>query len=133
MWRSLALARLEQSRHPPRCRSARRPGAVLAFYRALLHIRRTSIPLREGTYRPISAGDDVLAYARATEQEQVVVLLNLAGAARDAALESLSGWRWRVMLSSHARHDEAPDPGHLQLRPFEALRLAHDSPKRTSA
>jgi alpha-glucosidase len=96
------------------------PASVLAWYRALLHLRRGSPALTEGRYRTLSAGPDVLAYARERGAQRLVIVLNMADAARDAAVEGVAGSEWHVMLSTHRGSGEPVDPGHLRLAAFEA-------------
>src|SRR5262249_42732128 len=76
------------------------PGSVLAWYRALLHLRRGSLVLTEGRYRTLAANPDVFAYVREQGPERLVVVLDMADASRDAALEGVTGSNWRVMLST---------------------------------
>jgi glycosidase len=53
-----------------------------ATVKALVHLRRTSMPLIYGTYIPLYADKDVMAYARTYGGETVVVALNKSDAAR---------------------------------------------------
>ena len=99
------------------------PGSVLAWYHALLHLRRGSSALRDGRYRTLDAGPDVFAYARDHGTERLVIVVNMADAARDAAFESVTGSAWRVLLSTHRASGEPVDPGRLRLDAFEALLL----------
>lgn len=99
------------------------PASVLAWYRALLHLRRRSAALTEGRYRTIGAAPDVFAYAREHDTERLVIVLNMAGAARDANLEGVAGADWCTRLSTHRAHGEPVDPARLQLAAFEALLL----------
>ena len=102
-------------------------GSVLAFYRALLQLRRTNAALRDGQYRAVGAQADVFAYARVKGREQVIAVLNMADAARETALEGLDGSHWRVMLSSHPGRKQHVDPGHLHLAAFEATLITPNS------
>jgi alpha-glucosidase len=98
-------------------------ASVLAWYRALLHLRRGSAALTEGRYRTLGAGPGVFAYAREHGTERLVIALNMADARCDAALEGVSGSDWRVMASTHRASGEPVDPGRLRLAAFEALLL----------
>ena len=83
------------------------PVSLLNLYRALLRLRAGCRPLREGSYHPLDAGDQVLAFERRAGDERVLVALNfgtepvsIEGLLRDHATallstapgESKSGW-----------------------------------------
>ena len=54
-------------------------GSMLAFTRALLHLRQGSAALSIGSYTPIDVRDDrVLAYQRSSGDEHIVCVLNLS-------------------------------------------------------
>ena len=54
-------------------------GSMLAFTRALLHLRRASAALSTGSYTSIDVGDDrVLAYQRSAGDERIICVLNLS-------------------------------------------------------
>jgi alpha-glucosidase len=58
---------------------SRDPDSVLSTYRRLLALRRASLPLLDGDFRFVNGGDpEVLAYLRETEDEAVLVTLNLS-------------------------------------------------------
>ena len=99
------------------------PASVLAFYRALLHLRRASPVLTAGRYRTLGAGPDVFAYAREHGSEWLVIVLNMAEAERDALLEGVSVSTWRVLLGTHRTSGEPVDRPRLRLAAFEALLL----------
>jgi glycosidase len=98
-------------------------GSVLAWYRALLSVRRASAALTDGRYRTLGAGPDVFAYVREHGDERLVIVLNMAAAPRDAALEDVTASDWQVVLSTHRGSGEPADAGRLQLAPFEASLL----------
>lgn len=100
------------------------PASVLAFYRALLRLRRTHAALQEGAYRTVPAHHDVFAYSRACGDERLVVALNMSNAPCDAMLEGLGSVPWHVMSSSRADRSGQVDANHLRLGPFEAILLA---------
>ncbi len=73
------------------------PASLLNLYRALLRLRADCRPLREGSYHPLEAGDQVLAFERRASDERVLVVLNFGaepasveGLVPDAALRLLS-------------------------------------------
>ena len=54
-------------------------GSMLAFTRALLHLRQASAALSTGSYTSIDVGDDrVLAYQRSAGDERIICVLNLS-------------------------------------------------------
>jgi alpha-glucosidase len=57
------------------------PTSMLALYRRLLALRRSEPALRGGPYAPASTGDTVVAYTRGEGRDQLLVCVNLTGAA----------------------------------------------------
>ena len=55
---------------------SRDPGSMLALYRRLIALRRAQPALHRGTYEALEAGDEMLAYARESEGQRLVVILN---------------------------------------------------------
>jgi alpha-glucosidase len=99
------------------------PDSVLAWFHALLSLRRGSAALTEGRYRTLEAAPDVFAYAREHGTERLVIVLNMADAAREAAVEGVTESEWRAVLSTHRTSGEVVDPGRLRLAAYEALLL----------
>ncbi|NNF57765.1 MAG: alpha-amylase [Rhodothermaceae bacterium] len=56
------------------------------FYTALLGLSRNSEALRMGSFRPLSAGDDVIAYIREHESERVLVVVNPRASEQEVVL-----------------------------------------------
>jgi alpha-glucosidase len=54
-------------------------ASLYNLYRRLIAFRRKSPALTGGSYRPLVAADDVLAYIREADGEQVLVALNFGG------------------------------------------------------
>jgi alpha-glucosidase len=52
------------------------PRSMLTFYRRLIALRRAQPALHRGTYEALEAGDELLAYARDSEGQRLVVILN---------------------------------------------------------
>jgi alpha-glucosidase len=75
------------------------PASPLAFYRALLALRRATPALHGGTYRSIPAPPDVFAYVREHDGRRVLVALNFAPFPRALPAEADGG---RMLLSTHA-------------------------------
>lgn len=55
-----------------------------AFYRKLIHLRRTSPALIEGGFQILAIEEDTLAYLRDTDEERIIVVANRGPAARPA-------------------------------------------------
>lgn len=69
----------EHSRTPmPWDEPAQRDESVLAAYRSLIALRRSSPALRSGGLRWVHAGDDAIAFLRETAEERILVLLTRA-------------------------------------------------------
>jgi alpha-glucosidase len=93
--------------------------SMLALYRSLLQVRRGSRALREGSYATLTdVPDGVFAYLRATDDEQVLVALNMTGepVAFDATPDPAGG---RLQAST----DPDRGSGQVELHP---LRLGPD-------
>jgi alpha-glucosidase len=52
-------------------------SSLLNLYRRLIDLRRTHRALVAGSYAPLAATQDVLAYVRSSQQERILVVLNL--------------------------------------------------------
>ena len=101
------------------------PASVLAFYRALLRFRQHSEALRVGQYRSLMSDRGILAFLRESATETLLVILNTAGASRDAGdIATLEPRPWRVAVGSHRSAGETVTLGSLRLEPFEALLIA---------
>jgi alpha-glucosidase len=99
-------------------RQARDTGSMLAFYRALIALRRTRRSLTHGGYRTYQASDHVLAFERSHEDERLLIVLNLSGTPR-----TFDAPRGRPLLSTHVqRMRDPPEPPNL-LWPNEGLIL----------
>ena len=93
------------------------PNSVLNVYQRLLRLRRASPALRRGSYRPLrGASMESLVYVRATEQQKMLVALNLFG--HPVTIKGIEPGPWARRFSTHS---EVPAPaGQLRLAPFEA-------------
>ena len=84
------------------------PASMLSLHRALLHLRRSSAALTEGSLTLVAAEDDVLAFERRHGDERVLVALNLGQHER-----AIPG-QGRVLLSTLGDSDGTklrPDEG----------------------
>lgn len=105
----------------PRINAARQsedPSSVLAFYRALLALRRRHPALYRGAYRTVAAGDGVLAYERTCEDQRLLVVLNMTSAHQAFAMPA-----GEVLLDS-AGAGAAAGGEHSGLRPGQGLVVA---------
>ncbi|HSR23538.1 MAG TPA: alpha-amylase family glycosyl hydrolase, partial [Candidatus Eisenbacteria bacterium] len=71
--------------------------SMLTLYRRLLALRRAEPALSVGSYCPVVARDDVLAYVRELDGRRILVALNLGDRTRAVALPAAGG---RVLLST---------------------------------
>jgi len=90
--------------------------SLLAWYKALIHLRQQEAALHSGTIEFIQAGltDEVLAYRRRIEGEEVLVVLNVSGKTR----QNPAGRGGRVLLSTHRKSD-SPIEQDTRLAPWE--------------
>ncbi|BCB76634.1 alpha-amylase family glycosyl hydrolase [Phytohabitans flavus] len=68
------------------------PGSTLLLTRALLALRRRSPALRQGTYRPLELGADLLCYERRWGSDTVVVVANFAAGPREIRAPGRGPW-----------------------------------------
>jgi alpha-glucosidase len=101
------------------------PDSVLATYRRLIALRRTSVALRSGMLRLLEVdAPDVTAWTREVDGERLVIVVNFADAAREVHLDAAGGYR--AIGGSHV-DPSSPAPGmELGLRPLEAVILRVD-------
>jgi alpha-glucosidase len=80
------------------------PSSMLSLYRRLLALRREHSALSVGSYVPLEASGDVLAYARQSASERFVIALNLGPEPAEMSLPC----RCRILLSTHGKgHGES--------------------------
>jgi alpha-glucosidase len=96
------------------------PGSLLNLYRELMALRRATPCLRRGDYQPIRGHDDVLAYRRILGEEQMVVLLNIAGEPRRWDCERSAD----CLLSTDPARARGPLGRRIQLQANEGLIIA---------
>jgi alpha-glucosidase len=96
------------------------PGSLLNLYRRLMRLRRSSIVLRAGPYRPASeAPEDSYVYYRAHGDQQFLVALNFGG---DDLGPTLADQRpGRVPISSWLDREEQVLLGNIRLRAHEVV------------
>jgi alpha-glucosidase len=97
------------------------PTSLLALYRHLIWYRKQSPALLTGSYRSIEVGNDnVFAYLRSSENEELLILANFSDSEQIARVPYE---RTTVVCSSFIDTElERPIADHAQtLRPFEGL------------
>jgi alpha-glucosidase len=94
------------------------PASMLNLYRDLLVLRRAEPALLVGSYAPVEATGDLLAYVRAKNGRRFLVALNFGG--REQALD-LAGLRGRVAAGTHPDRAGEEVAGRLLLRGDEGL------------
>jgi alpha-glucosidase len=96
------------------------PRSMLTLHRRLIALRRAAPALAVGSYAPVPAEGDLLAYRRAGNNRRFLIVLNLGDAPR-VFTPAGTAVRGRITLTTHLdREGEAVD-GALDLRPHEGL------------
>lgn len=99
-WLPLAADYRETNVETQRCD----PGSMLALHRRLLALRRAEPALSIGSYTPVDAEGDVLAYLREHEGSRFLIALNLGAEPASLAFDGAG----EVVLSTHVdRKDDA--------------------------
>jgi alpha-glucosidase len=93
------------------------PGSLLHLTRRLIRLRREHPALVDGSYDAIPAPSGVVAYLRRTDDEAVLVALNLTDQPRMLRGVEIG----QVLAGTHADRREAPVGDTLELRPNEAV------------
>ncbi|SLN61004.1 alpha-amylase family glycosyl hydrolase [Roseisalinus antarcticus] len=89
------------------------PGTMLTFVRSLIALRRAEVALTDGSYRMLTATDDVLVFERRAGGDRLVVCLNFSGEDRPAGvggtvrLSSVPGREGTVVTDLRLGPDEA--------------------------
>jgi alpha-glucosidase len=96
------------------------PRSMLTMYRRLIALRRSEPALTVGTYTPVEADGDLLAYLREADGRRWLVLLNLGAEPRAFDLPR-AGVAGRVALSTHLDRNGEPAVGTIELRGDEGV------------
>ena len=99
-------------------------GSILNYYRQLLSMRHTNKALLEGKYVALNEDDpNVLSYMRSYQGENVIVVLNMSGAAQtvnlNLAAKGVGAKSAKTLLSSFAAAGSV-DPSKISIEPFGA-------------
>lgn len=92
------------------------PKSLLSLYKSLLQLRRRSEALFRGRFRLLSATDGILAYARESEGEQLLIALNMTDRAQ--VLRLVQG-RFESLLSTYLDEHAPSGLGEIHLRENE--------------
>jgi alpha-glucosidase len=95
------------------------PGSMLQLHRDLLALRRREPALASGSWRPLDANGDLLAFERAAGGRRIAVALNLGDQPVSTDPERMPGGR--ILLSTHAERTGEPVAPGLTLRPNEGV------------
>jgi hypothetical protein len=90
-------------------------NSMLTFTRRMIAFRQQSQALLSGDYRPLEAGEEIVAYIRETESERLAVILNLGYMPRTFSLEKMR----RFATVCHGLGFFGPSPGPPRLLPRE--------------
>ena len=97
------------------------PYSMLTFTRRLIALRQQSQALLRGSYRTLEGGEEVLAYARETDGERLVIVLNMGYKPRIWSIPAdLAG---EVVLSTRLDGGAEIVDGRLYLRRHEGVIL----------
>ena len=94
------------------------PASLLRLYRELLALRRAEPALAVGTWAPLAARGDLLAYERSAAGRRFVVVLNLG---HEPLTTDAPAGPGRVRISTHRDRDGEDVSGRVELRPDEGL------------
>lgn len=102
------------------------PASMLAFFRALLALRRATPALEVGSYRSVDTRDpEVFAYLRESAEARWLVVLNLSDAPHTLALPD-PGNAATIRLSTYMDREGTAALSALEVRPGEGLLLQCD-------
>jgi alpha-glucosidase len=96
------------------------PTSMLTLYRRLIALRRAIRALTAGSYTPIEATDDLLAYVRTYAQQRCLVVLNLGSQPQRLEL-GRAEIRGQIALSSSLDRAGEQVRGSVTLRPDEGV------------
>ncbi|WP_204104941.1 MULTISPECIES: alpha-glucosidase [Spirulina sp. CCY15215] len=95
------------------------PDSILNYYKQLIQLRRDRPSLRQGTLTLIGKDEQVLAYTRQTDEEQLLILLNMSPQSKSFSLPEFADRLGQILLSTHPEKDSAMVGETLPLMPFE--------------
>jgi alpha-glucosidase len=99
------------------------PASMLTLHRRLLALRRAEPALAIGSYVPVEAEADMLAYTRERDGRRFLVVLNLGNRPRTFTSNDVHGL---LALSTHLDYESERVDGALELRGDEGVIVALD-------
>jgi alpha-glucosidase len=94
--------------------------SIYRLHRRLIALRRRHPALYAGSYRPIAAGGDVLAFVREAGDEKILIALNMGSQTARLDLPAGHG-EGRLLLSSFLDRPDEPMRGKVELRGDEGM------------
>jgi alpha-glucosidase len=94
--------------------------SVLNLYRALIELRKATPALVAGSYAPVAATGDLLAYRREYEGDVLLIVLNLGGDPISIGPGTMA-FPGEILLSTNLDRAGATASGDLDLRGNEGL------------
>ncbi len=95
------------------------PDSILAFYRALVELRKENDVISDGSFEPyLHEREDVFAYFRRLGGKTLLVVCNFYGAETEVPAPE-AGAEYRLLLANYA--DTPADRFPARLRPYEAV------------
>jgi alpha-glucosidase len=96
------------------------PSSVLNLYRALIELRKTTPEIVLGSYVPVAATEDLLAYRREFAGNSLLIVLNLGDDSIAIGLDMVV-FSGEILLSTYLDRSGETAPGGLDLRSNEGL------------
>jgi alpha-glucosidase len=96
------------------------PDSLLSFYRRLIQLRRQEKALHAGSYFPVPAEGDILAYIREAEGRQLLIVLNMGGKAAQFTTDKLN-MKGRIILGTNSGREEKSAGEKLTLKGGEGV------------
>jgi alpha-glucosidase len=94
--------------------------SILSFYRALIELRKATPELVAGSYAPVAATGDLLAYRREYEGDVLSIVLNLVADPISIGSETMT-FPGEILLSTNLDRAGETVSGGLVLRGDEGL------------
>jgi alpha-glucosidase len=94
------------------------PSSILMLYHRLISLRKAEPALSVGSYIPLNAEGDLIAYIRQDASSRFLIALNLSHREEKLPLEALRG---HMMLSTHLDGENEPVEEALTLRGDEGV------------
>lgn len=96
------------------------PSSMLTLYRRLIRLRQEESALQVGSYLPVIAEGDILAYIRQTAEQQFLIALNLGHAPGHLVPQHIK-ITGQVILGTHPEHEGTEVEGTIELKGNEGV------------